>query len=272
MRRHVPEALPVLEPGSVWLVGAGPGDPGLVSWLAVHALRSADAVLHDRGLEEALDALALAGPASLEPVESGAAAAEAALTRAIRLARDGWRVVRLVAGDPLSRGQGVAAALALAEADIGFRIVPGISPAVAGLSYAGVPVTQRHVNSAFAALDVSEAAFDELPAALGRLLATTPAVVTGLDGARLGELAQALLDAGVPGATPLLVVARPTARDQVNVETTLEAAAEDAPVVVGKVVLAIGANVRLRASLAWRDRAARVRSAPSVLSFAGLAG
>jgi uroporphyrin-III C-methyltransferase len=125
-------ALPVLEPGSVWLVGAGPGDPGLLSWLAVHALRSADAVLHDRGIAESV--LDLAGTASIEAVESG----PAALDRAIALARDGWRVVRLVEGDPLSRREGVAAAGVLAKADIGFGIVPGITTGTA-LNYPGDP-------------------------------------------------------------------------------------------------------------------------------------
>jgi uroporphyrin-III C-methyltransferase len=123
------DALPELEPGSVWLVGAGPGDPGLLSWLAVHALRSADAVLHDRGVAEPV--LRLAGAAALEGVEPGAG-----LDRAIALARDGWRVVRLVEGDPLSGSDGAVAALALAEAEIGFRLVPGITPGVAERSRA----------------------------------------------------------------------------------------------------------------------------------------
>jgi uroporphyrin-III C-methyltransferase len=260
------DALPELAPGSVWLVGAGPGDPGLLSWLAVHALRSADAVLHDRGIAPAV--LELVGAASLEAVEGG----RAALDRAIGLARDGWRVVRLLEGDPLSRRDGVVAALVLAEADIGFRIVPGITAGVAGLSYAGVPVTHREVNSAFTCLDLSEAAPGDLAEAASRLLGAAPAVVTGLDGADVGPLAETLLAAGVDPATLLLVVSHPTQADQAEVETTLGAAAAQPPHLAGKVVVALGANVKLRQRLAWRDRAARPRVAAGVLSFAGLAG
>jgi len=259
------DALPGLEPGSVWLVGAGPGDPGLLSWLAVHALRSADAVLHDEAIGAPV--LALAGAARLEPADGAAA-----LDRCIALARDGWRIVRLVAGDPLSRRDGVVAALALAEADIGFRIVPGISAGIAGLSYAGVPATHREVNSAFTTLDLSETPPEALSEAAARLLGVAPAVVTGLDAAEVGSLATVLLRAGVAPATELLVVSHPTESDQTEIETTLEEAAAHALGAVGKVVLALGANVRLRRSLAWRGRAATPRPSPGVLSFAGLAG
>src|SRR5215472_7203816 len=106
--------LPEFDPGSVWLVGAGPGDPGLLSVLALHALTGADFVVYD----------ALVDPR-------------------IRLAKADHRVLRLKGGDPCVFGRGGEEALALAAAGIPFRIVPGITAGIGGLAYAGIPVTHR---------------------------------------------------------------------------------------------------------------------------------
>src|SRR3954452_14716208 len=143
--------LPEFLSGSVWLVGAGPGDPGLLTALALHALNRADAIVHDALVDPRVLALARPG-ASLEfagkrggrpsPRQPDITA------RLIALARSGRRVLRLKGGDPCIFGRGGEEALALAEARVPFRIVPGISAGIGGLAYAGIPLTHRETNSA----------------------------------------------------------------------------------------------------------------------------
>src|SRR5260221_2382168 len=149
---NLPELdLPDFATGSVWLVGAGPGDPGLLSLLALHALRQADTVVHDALVDQRI--LRLARPeASLEfagkrggkpsPKQPDISA------RLIHLARAGRRVLRLKGGDPFVFGRGAEEALALVAANVPFRVVPGITAGIGGLTYAGIPTTHRHTNAA----------------------------------------------------------------------------------------------------------------------------
>lgn len=135
----------IVDPGSVWLVGAGPGDPGLLTLHAARALAQADIVLYDALV--APEILALAPQARLEAVGKRAGGARTPQLRInqrlIGLAREGWRVVRLKGGDPLVFGRGGEEALALAAAGVPFRIIPGISAGVGGTGAAGIPVTHR---------------------------------------------------------------------------------------------------------------------------------
>jgi uroporphyrin-III C-methyltransferase len=136
---------PDFEPGAVWLVGAGPGDPGLLTLHALQALTEADIVLHDALVSP--DILALAATARLESVGKRAGGSRAHQLRInqrlIALARQGLRVVRLKGGDPLVFGRGGEEALALAAGGIPFRIVPGISAGIGGAASAGIPLTHR---------------------------------------------------------------------------------------------------------------------------------
>ena len=131
--------------GSVLLVGAGPGDPGLLTLHAARALAQADVVLHDALVSREI--LVLAPQARLEAVGKRAGGARVPQLRInerlISLARDGLRVVRLKGGDPLVFGRGGEEALALAAAGIPFRIVPGISAGIGATAAAGIPVTHR---------------------------------------------------------------------------------------------------------------------------------
>jgi len=140
-RLHVPD----FAPGSVWLVGAGPGDPGLLTLHALHALNTADVVLHDALVPP--DIVALAATPRLHSVGKRAGGARTHQLRInqklIALARQGQRVVRLKGGDPLIFGRGGEEALALAAAGVPFRIVPGISAGIGGTASAGIPLTHR---------------------------------------------------------------------------------------------------------------------------------
>ncbi|HXB51402.1 MAG TPA: uroporphyrinogen-III C-methyltransferase, partial [Rhizomicrobium sp.] len=141
--------LPRIAPGWVWLVGAGPGDPGLITALGLRAIADADVLLYDALVDESL--LALAGG---EKIYAGKRAGVRSCKQdeiselLVRLAKEGKRVLRLKGGDPFVFGRGGEEAQALARAGVPFRIVPGITAGIGGLAYAGIPVTHRDTNHA----------------------------------------------------------------------------------------------------------------------------
>ena len=134
--------------GKVYLIGAGPGDPGLITLRGVECLRRADVVVYDRLVAPALLDYA---PAQAERIYVGKASGEHTLSQneinalLVEQARAGKIVARLKGGDPFVFGRGGEEALALAEAGIAFEIVPGISSAIAAPAYAGIPVTHRGI-------------------------------------------------------------------------------------------------------------------------------
>jgi uroporphyrin-III C-methyltransferase len=249
--------LPAFAPGSVWLVGAGPGDPGLLSLLALHALRHADFVVYDALVDQRILELAqsravldYAGkrggkPSPQQPDIS---------LRLVALARAGHRVLRLKGGDPLVFGRGGEEALALVAAGIPFRIVPGISAGIGGLAYAGIPVTHRDTNSAVAFV-TGHASGGALPdtidwAALSR---GAPVLVIYMALNHLGEIADALMRAGRPAAEPVAIVSKATTEQQRVVDTTLARAAADADAqaIEPPAMVVVGPAVALRAGLDW---------------------
>ena len=135
-----------MNPGKVYLVGAGPGDPGLLTVKGARALAAAEVVVYDRLLDPSLVALA---PASAERVFVGKERGRQALTQAeinrllVAEGLAGKTVVRLKGGDPFVFGRGGEEAQALSKAGVPFEIVPGVTSAVAAAAYAGIPVTHR---------------------------------------------------------------------------------------------------------------------------------
>jgi uroporphyrinogen III methyltransferase / synthase len=145
--------------GCVYLVGAGPGDPGLMTVRGLALLREADVVVHDRLVSRALLDEARPGAIKIFVGKSpgpGGASQETINRLLIHHARLGHRVVRLKGGDPFVFGRGGEEALALADAGIPFEIVPGVSSAVSVPGYAGIPLTHRALSSSFAVVTGSE--------------------------------------------------------------------------------------------------------------------
>jgi uroporphyrin-III C-methyltransferase len=251
----LPFSLPDLLPGQVWLVGAGPGDPGLITLLAAHALRQAEVVVYDALVDERL--LSLAPHATHEPMGKRGGRASPKQpeinARLVALARDGKRVVRLKGGDPYVFGRGSDEALALAEAGIAFRVVPGVTAGVGGLAYAGIPATARDINSAVCFLTGHDAA-GETPEDLDwAALARLPVLVFYMALRRLDIMSAQLIAAGRSPEEPVAVISRATTERQQVVETTLAQVAADvaAAGLQAPALLVIGEVVRLRRKLGW---------------------
>ena len=216
---------PVFEPGSVWLVGAGPGAPGLLSLLAYHALQQAEVVVYDALVSDAL--LALANPAA-ERLYAGKRGGKPSPKQAdisltlIERARAGRRVLRLKGGDPFMFGRGGEEAAALARAGVKFRIVPGISSGLGGLAYAGIPVTHRDTNHAVIFLTGHDET-GALPQSVDWAAVATaaPVIVMFMAVRHLGAIAARLIAAGRDPADRLAVVSHAALPQQIVVESTL---------------------------------------------------
>jgi uroporphyrin-III C-methyltransferase/precorrin-2 dehydrogenase/sirohydrochlorin ferrochelatase len=192
--------------GFVSIVGAGPGDPDLLTRKAVRRLRRADLVLYDALVDPRV--IAIARRASRFYV--GKRAGRHALTQdaihalLVRAARRGLLVVRLKGGDPFVFGRGGEEALALTAAGIPFEVVPGITSAVAAPARAGIPVTHRGVSSAF--LVVSGHDLSAFEAAVNGTQPDAVTLVVLMGMANRARLAASLIERGWPASTPAAVI------------------------------------------------------------------
>lgn len=253
----LPFELPRFEAGTVWLVGAGPGDPGLLSLLALHALREADVVVYDALVSDAV--LALANPKSAL-IYAGKRGGKPSpkqpdiSRRLVELAREGKRVCRLKGGDPCLFGRGGEEALALVEAGVGFRLVPGITAGVGGLAYAGIPMTHRDTNSAVTFV-TGHAVGGAVPEDLDwdALAGSSQVLVLYMALKHLDTIAARLIGAGRDAATPVAIISNATLPDQRVVVSTLADCAQDARAagIEPPAVIVVGEVVRLRAALDW---------------------
>jgi uroporphyrin-III C-methyltransferase len=251
--------LPELRPGTVWLVGAGPGDPGLLSVLALHALAEADAIVYDALVDPRILALARPSAALEDAGKRGGRPSPRQpdiSARLIALARAGQRVLRLKGGDPCVFGRGGEEALALAEAGIPFRIVPGITAGIGGLAYAGIPVTHRGINSAVTlitghnsdgAVPGEEGSAPDWPA----LARGSPVIVLYMALRHLDDIADRLIAAGRSSSEPVAIVSKATTAAQRVVVTTLGQVAEAANGVEAPAITVIGEVARLHETLDW---------------------
>ncbi|MGE0563227.1 MAG: uroporphyrinogen-III C-methyltransferase [Pseudolabrys sp.] len=214
---------PILEPGHVWLAGAGPGDPGLLT-LDCHAgLMQADVVVHDALIDPRV--LAMAGPqAQLEFAGKRAgkpSSAQADISRRlVELARENKRVLRLKGGDPFVFGRGGEEAMVLAEAGIPFRVIPGVTAGLAAMAAAAIPATMRGINRALvlaAGYGADEVAGHDWAA----LAKTDVPIVLYMSMQNLASIADELMKGGLSADTPAAVIGSATMPEQRIVISTL---------------------------------------------------
>jgi uroporphyrin-III C-methyltransferase len=238
---------PVLAPGHVWLAGAGPGDPGLLTLDALAGLAQADVVVHDALVDRRVLALAashatleFAGKRGGKPSPTQADISQ----RLIALAREGRRVLRLKGGDPNVFGRGGEEALALARAGIPFRVIPGVTAGLAALAAASIPATMRHINQALI-FATGQGAADEHGLDWAALARTGQPIVIYMAMHNLASIVAALAHGGLAPDTPAAVIAAATTAqehvlvsrlDRVVAEAQDAGMAPPAIVVIGEIV------------------------------------
>ncbi len=249
------EGIPVLMPGHVWLAGAGPGDPGLLTLDALAGLQQADVVVHDALVDRRVLALAakqaqleFAGKRGGKPSATQAGISQ----RLVALARDGRRVLRLKGGDPFVFGRGGEEAMALAAAGIPFRIIPGVTAGLAALAAAAIPATLRGVNRAviFAAGNGADEDFDWTPLARAGQPIVLYMVMHGLE-----RITASLIAAGLAPQTPAAVIASAATPNERILISTLERLFADAreQAFEPPAIVVIGDIVAARAQLLGED-------------------
>ncbi len=238
--------------GHVALVGAGPGDPGLMTVRGLALLRDADVIVYDRLVDPRL----LDEAPTARRVYAGKASGDHALPQEqinailVHHAQRGRRVVRLKGGDPFVFGRGSEEAEALAAAGVAFEIVPGVSSAVAAPAYAGIPLTHRGLASSFTVVTGHEACYGTA-VDWRRLSAPTETLVVLMGLAALPQIARTLIAHGRASSTPVAVVRAATTASQVTLTGRLDDIADRAADVAPPAVIVIGDVVRLRERIRW---------------------
>ncbi len=249
--------LPDIAPGSVWLVGAGPGDPGLITVYAAHGLAHAEAIVYDALVDQKI--LDLANPRA-EMIFAGkrggrpSASQQDISERLVTLAQAGTRVLRLKGGDPCIFGRGGEEALALAHAGIPFRLVPGITAGIAGMAYAGIPATHRDTNAAITFI-TGHTAGGDVPDNLdwAALAKGSPTLVLYMALRHLDRICALLMEAGRNPGEPVAIISSATTPKQRILVTTLVRAAADseAAAMAPPALVVIGENVAFHEQLDW---------------------
>lgn len=250
---------PEFQPGWVWLAGAGPGDPGLLTLHALSALQQADVIVYDALVDSRI--LGWARPGTLIEFAGKRGGKPSPkqrdiTLRLIALAQAGKRVLRLKGGDPFVFGRGGEEALALVDAGIPFRIIPGVTAGVGGLAYAGIPVTHRDINQSVTFLTghdqngLTPSKVDWAAIARG-----SPVIVMYMAVKHLGQIADSLIAGGRTDEEPVAIITDATLPTQRVVETTLADAAETVTRegLQPPALVVVGGVVGLRSSLNWID-------------------
>ena len=236
-------------PGKVWLIGAGPGDPELLTLRAARALREADAIVVDRLVAPAV--LEHARP-DAEVIEAGKQGGRPCISqeRINRLlvdrAQAGQRVARLKGGDPFMFGRGAEEAQALVAAGVAWEVIPGVSAGIAAPAYAGIPLLHRDHASSVLFL-TGHAGRDRT--AFG---CDADTLVVFMCAATIVEIARELLAFGRPGSTPVALIRNGTSTSQeVRAGTLAALAACPRPPLAGPLLAVVGEVVRLSCELRW---------------------
>ncbi len=262
MQIPIPDGhLAVFEPGTVWLVGAGPGDPGLLTLHAVNALQQADVLVYDALVGDAILAMA---PPGCERIYAGKRGGRPSPVQAdisqrlVQLAKAGRRVLRLKGGDPFVFGRGGEEALALVTAGVPFRVVPGISAGIGGLAYAGIPVTHRDTNSAVTFL-TGHGVGGDVPDGIdwAAVAQGSPVIVLYMALKHIAAIAGTLMEHGRHPDEAVAVVSQATLPQQTILETNLARCAGEVAQcgIKPPCIVVIGEVARLRAGLDWQGAA-----------------
>jgi len=246
---------PDMAPGEVWLVGAGPGDPRLLTVMAVHVLRQADTIIHD----------ALVDPRILRLARDGAEIHHAGKRGGkpsphqrdineliIAEARRGRRVLRLKGGDPFVFGRGGEEAGALVRAGIPFRVVPGLTSGLAATALAGIPATTRETNHAVILATGHRAADDRSAGDWERLAATGQPIILYMALSHLDEITAAFQRGGMSSDTPAAIISHATGPEERVLEAPLGklAAEAKAQAIEAPSIVVVGSIAGLRPVLA----------------------
>ena len=243
--------------GHVWLVGAGPGDPGLFTLAALKAIQTADCIVYDALINPEILEFA---KTTAEIIYSGKRGGKPSPQqddisfKLVELARQGKRVVRLKGGDPFIFGRGGEEALTLFKNDIPFKIIPGITSGIAGPSYAGIPLTHRDSNSVVSFVTGHNANNEEHDKVDWTALANSGGtLVLYMTLYRLDLIAIKLIDGGRSDNEPVALISNATLNKQSVLDTTLGECKNysknwniDTPCII-----VVGKNVALRSQLNW---------------------
>jgi uroporphyrin-III C-methyltransferase len=222
--------LPEFPPGEVWLAGAGPGDPRLLTVLALHAVTIADDIVHDALVDARVLRLARKDVVLLPVGKRGGRPSpkqHEINALLVERARAGRRVLRLKGGDPFVFGRGWDEVAALCEAGLRFRIIPGLTAGLAGTALAGIPATSRDTNHAVVLAAGHRAEGQSIAdwEALGRL---GQPLILYMPMAQLEDIVAALQRGGLPGDTPAALIQSATTEAERVVESRLDTLAGDA--------------------------------------------
>lgn len=244
--------------GRVWLLGAGPGDPDLITWRGVLLLRKAEVVLHDAlSHPELLELCPQAEIVDVGKRYGRRATPQDEITELLlRFAGEGKRVVRLKGGDPLMFARGSEEALALSAAGIPFEIVPGVTSAVAASAFAGISLTHRDASSSVTFITGSDRQGKEWsPDAWKKLATATGTICVYMGMRRIDAITQAIIEGGRSPQTPAAVVrwgGRPQQQTVVGSLSNIADRAREADLQSPAIII-VGEVVSLRKKLRWYD-------------------
>ncbi|WP_413874891.1 uroporphyrinogen-III C-methyltransferase [Albidovulum sp.] len=245
-------------PGRVFLIGAGPGDPELLTLKAVRLIREAEVVVHDRLVSDEIMALI---PAGVRRIDVGKMAGHHKLPQAeinallVALAREGHRVARLKGGDPMIFGRGSEEAAVLRAAGIAVEYVPGITAAQGAAASTGVPLTHRGLATGVRYVTGHRAKDARLDLDWASLASQDTTLVVYMGVANIAEIAFQLMRHGMPASLPVLAVASATTRREQRILSSLGSVAADMAAVASDVpvLFVIGRVAALYDEIALAD-------------------
>jgi uroporphyrin-III C-methyltransferase len=245
--------------GKVYIVGAGPGDPELITIKAARLIGSADVILYDRLVSEETISLAKEG---CELIYVGKHPGESSTTQErinemlVEKAQEGGSIVRLKGGDPFLFGRGGEEAQVLSREGISYEVVPGITSAISVPAYAGIPVTQRHIASSVAFITGHEASTKTKGTVEWERIAQSVDTLVVMMGIRnLGNIVERLINGGRDPKTPVAIIEKGTTKLQKTITGTLETIEVKARIegIKPPAITIIGKVVNLREELRWID-------------------